>query len=602
MSPDWTSGNSIPDQYRCHPMMRVPLGSQAELLYFPLTRAVQIISPSDATLLSSCGRFATINEHAYRICSGSTTLTDELPRIAEALRGLASRGTLMSLSELDGRILSHPQSEPIPRISCLSIPTCDRPDRLQRAIRSFGVNFRAHGRFPKLIVVDDSKTPEGRAATKAVTDEECRRWGAATSHIGVKEKQELATRLSKAGDIPPEVLEFGILGPGGTAQGAGANRNVILLNTLNELVLSVDDDTVCDPCTPPELDLNALRLGAEFDPPEYWFFPEPDSAFGFAQRADIDVLGEHERMLGQPLHSLVASRNECGGVDMESACGHVVRNLWDGKGRILITSNGHVGDSGMYSGRGLPLHTSAGTRARLLASEAAYRSALRSRYILRQVSTEIVSHGLGFISMFFGLDNRVQLPPFFPVGHCDDGIFAHIVNTCMPGCYFGYLPWAMVHDPVPGREYFASSATTVRISNIMMACVSAWTSSNRHGDALNPLRSLGRYLQDLATLSPTDFDEYVRILMLQQAGQRISYTEGLVRQREAKPEFWASDLIRENEENMAALLTETYSEPVDLPESGSRLRHAQSLLLRYGQLLAWWPAIIELMRGGVAER
>lgn len=178
------------DDYCCHPATRFPMGSSAELLHLALTKEARMLDPVQARLLSTCSRFARLEAHAQRIAKSRPPGTADAPAILDALRALAANGLMLSRSELMNRLAPLPRPEPPPRISWLAIPTCDRPALLRRCIESFGNHFRKHGRFPKLLVADDSKTPEARAATKAVT-----------------------------------------------------NRNCIMLHTLGELVLCVDDDT-----------------------------------------------------------------------------------------------------------------------------------------------------------------------------------------------------------------------------------------------------------------------------------------------------------------------------------------------------------------------
>ena len=516
------------DEFRCQPATRFPMGSSAELLYLTLKKEAQLLDPAEARLLGACGQFATLEAHAEQIAKRLPPGSADAANVLELLRALAAKGLMLSRSELMARIASLPRLEDPPRIAWLAIPTCDRPEMLRRCIKSFGENFRKYGRFPKLLVADDSKMPETRAATRAVVDEAGLTWGAGVEYVGLEEKRRLIDRLAAHG-VPRDVLGFGILGPGGPAQGAGASRNVIVLHTLGDLVLSVDDDTVCQPCVAPGTAAGGLRLGAELDPSEYWFFPDRQSALAFAERADIDVLAGHERLLGRPVHSLAGAQCQNAGADMGSACSHMIQSLWEGHGRVLFTSNGAVGDSGMYSSRIFPLHRGNGTRSRLLASEEQYRAALESRELLRQPSTQFISHRSAFMSTFFGLDNRWLMPPFFPVGHCDDGIFAFVADRGIEGCYFGYLPWALAHDPSSSRAYSTRAATTVRISDVVMSCVATWSDPDRTSSSHYRIASLGERLKALACMPPDEFDEQIRAMLWQKAGQWLSRKESLLR-------------------------------------------------------------------------
>ena len=368
-------------EHRCAPVMRFPMGSDAELLYFPLKKEAKLVSPAEARLLSACGQFATLESHAKRLLKSLPPGTADAPGLVELLKTFVESGMMLPYADLMKRVASFPKPEPPPRIAWLAIPTCNRPELLRRCIRSYRDHFRKFGRFPKLLVADDSNTTEMGASTKAVVEEAAKTWGSAVEYVGLEEKRRLIDRLAEGGEIPRDILEFGILGPGGPTQGAGANRNAIMLQTMGDLVLSVDDDTVCEPCVAPEPERDGLKFGSDSDPSEYWFFADRQAALGFVRPAEIDVLAGHERLLGRPVHSLAHSPGGAGDADIGSSCGHLLQSFWQGQGDVLITSNGGVGDSGMHSGRNFPLHRSAGTRSRLLATEEHYRSALRSREI-----------------------------------------------------------------------------------------------------------------------------------------------------------------------------------------------------------------------------
>jgi hypothetical protein len=119
---------------------------------------------------------------------------------------------------------------------------------------------------------------------------------------------------------------------------------------------------------------------------------------------------------------------------------------------VLVTMLGAEGDAGM--GSSLHLLTLDGdSRARLLASEAAYRHAVARRRVLRGVTRPTVGDGGFCMAMHLGLDGRGLLPPFLPVQRNQDGVFAALVRCCLGGGLFGYLPRAVVHrPPAPGAR------------------------------------------------------------------------------------------------------------------------------------------------------
>jgi hypothetical protein len=93
------------------------------------------------------------------------------------------------------------------------------------------------------------------------------------------------------------------------------------------------------------------------------------------------------------------------------------------------------------------------SRERLIASPNAYRSAFRSREVLRTVRRPTVSAGPFCMTTFLGFDNRLLLPPFFPVQRNADGVFGLVLQKCVNGSHVGFLPSVLLHRPVAPRAF-----------------------------------------------------------------------------------------------------------------------------------------------------
>lgn len=70
MDTDSFSSNQPAEEYRCQPMVRVPLGAEVELLYFPLKKTAHVVNQAEARLLAACRQFATLSTHTERIAGG----------------------------------------------------------------------------------------------------------------------------------------------------------------------------------------------------------------------------------------------------------------------------------------------------------------------------------------------------------------------------------------------------------------------------------------------------------------------------------------------------------------------------------------------------
>jgi len=495
------------------------------------------------------------------------------------------------------------------RISWLTIPTANRPRRASRAAAGFAENASYYGRSINLLISDDASTCQANESVKHCLRTRLQGSGQPILYCGPNEKRSLIKALAVKCNIPREILAFAVLGPPGYIHTVGANRNSILLQTAGSMLLSVDDDTVCRPCTPPleEWDpKRAVKVHAKGDPTSFWFFPDRKAALAFVRYCRIDVVSAHEKLLGKLLRDLLPSTFLKAGLEVTHACTRSFESLSPDNGRILITVNGSVGDSGIYSSKQLPILCDPSTRNRLTSSIEVYRSALISREVLRQVSTTTVCHSGPLMGMFLGIDNRDLVPPFFPVCRNQDGAFSALLSCVLRESWRGHLSWAMLHDS-PGRRWYAKNpGISVRISDILIACCAAWGCLEQKTIIEARLQSLGRYLIEIASMNARDFQEFVRVLICRQTGQRIAYMESLLQRHGSVPSYWASGVRTEIAMSKTVVTNPDYASPIDLthPLPYGRFLEAQHLLQCYGYLLDSWPAIFraakELNAGGAS--
>ena len=81
-------------RYRAFPdCARFPLGDNVELVYTPLTRTARTLSPVAAAILFRCGRFATLEEHAARVCRDNNLRPEQQPTVLAQLTAWRTRGS-----------------------------------------------------------------------------------------------------------------------------------------------------------------------------------------------------------------------------------------------------------------------------------------------------------------------------------------------------------------------------------------------------------------------------------------------------------------------------------------------------------------------------
>ena len=455
--------------------------------------------------------------------------------------------------------------------------TRDRLPGLVACLESYLGNCQRHARSPEFVVADDSSSPEAADRTRVALRKLADRFNARVLYAGRQEKSRFAAALAAESAVSPEIVRFALGGDARCALSTGANRNSLLLDAADTLMLTFDDDTLCRIAAAPEREA-ALSFFSGYDPSEFWFFPDRDHATQSVSFVDTDVLSCHEALLG----SVVA---EPGGPGEAS-------------GRVAMTLHGLVGDSGMASPR-YYLTLAGASRDRLVASPQTYRSAFESREILRCVRQPTITAGPFCMTTFLGLDNRFLLPPFFPVERNSDGIFGQMLQKCVHGSHVAFLPWILLHAPETPRAFAPDDlwvdAATVRMSDIVVAGVLAHEAPIGDVTTATRLVDLGKHLQWLGSLNSPDFEEYVRTVQDFRNFGFITALHGQLQTYGASPSFWADDVRRMIELMTNASATEDYVIPRDLHrgrDADTTRRLAQELVMKFGELLEAWPTLM----------
>src|SRR6185436_21152034 len=93
------------------------------------------------------------------------------------------------------------------------------------------------------------------------------------------------------------LIEFALLDPFGIGYHPGANRNALLLHNVGRPFFCADDDTICRPASFGN-DPRAIGLSDAFDPTSIWPYEDFTNLERSMRFAPVDILGEHERILG----------------------------------------------------------------------------------------------------------------------------------------------------------------------------------------------------------------------------------------------------------------------------------------------------------------
>jgi len=576
--------------YRCGPIMRWGQGSDRELVHFQLGRINRSLPSPIAAALDNWTSFLTPEAFSGAVTQAFPSLRPG--DVLSEIRELASGGCLVPRSALAPR-LPLQSVRPTLGIGCLAIPTANRPRSLKRGLGSFAKNLKQFDRKCGILVADgsagDSKSIRASCASSAES----------LYFAGSEEKRDFAAHLGRKGDIPAEVIQYALFGSGISSQTIGANRNAILLHALDCAFLSVDDDTICDVRLAPGTGAG-LSIAGHDDANEAWCFPDAPAARLFGDPKTVDVIGEHEKYLGRQVREILPDDHTPGDA-LDQLCIHLLSSLSTGIAPIRVTWNGARGDSGFHSSLGQVSSGSATTRARLQSMGDGYAACLNSRQLARQVLRPSVSHvELAPVGMFMGLDSTLPLPPFPPDCRNEDGVFAHVLARMSDGYYGVYLPFMLAHDPPEARSYAPNCDSQIRLSDLIIYCLSTWHPAPGEIDPYRRVVAMGRHLQSLGDLPAADFDELANVLMCARICSTADALEAVLSADGRVSRAWAEDVTARIENLRGTPSIPDFFVPVDLSRqpgandsSEARRRRAQRAVSWYGELLEWWPAIVE---------
>jgi hypothetical protein len=415
--------------------------------------------------------------------------------------------------------------------------------------------------------------------------------GLAIRYAGLPEKKSYIDALVRLG-VQPEIARFALLGDfKNVAYTPGANRNAILLDTAGDCILTADDDSLCTLASHPNRDRKLYLKGAG-DPRDKWFYSDREHVYALNTWIEDDLIGEHECLLGKQLSALVLDSKD--NVEIQNACGHELDAIHTGCGAIAATMTGVAGDSGMYTSSSF-LRSTGDTQARLCESEAIFKCALTSREMLAVVRGHTITHDSFCMAGQLGLANFEMLPPFFPVGKNQDGVFGMLIRRSTPH-FLAHIPLAVYHAPPFQREY--QKIPQCRISDVILSLILSLVPPDRHG-TLASLRFLGQGMRDIGELTDSEFAHFTRHAVCKQTGERLRMIESILKRFPQCPAYWLEEVASLFRQSTETLQDPAWWVPIEL-RNGRSLDFAKSalkeLVVMTGNLFHHWPDIVDAAR------
>jgi len=612
-------------RYCCREVSPYQVGANQVLLLSQVTGAGTIVPSDEARVLLSFENFSTLEQGLERALrtpggaaagrptatSGAATGAERyremlVQRYRKRLETFVQEGLLCAEDDLLDRIrrigedLAGQIPDP-PPIGALGIPTGGRPESLRRAVAGYAGNAGRHGRTLRLVVADDSRAAGQQSANLHALRATAESPGIRLSYIDRERRTAYAGVLAEHLEMDPDLVRFALLGDPRCAFTAGAARNALLLETVGELSVQADDDTVCRLAPSPAGEQGlTLSSGAEVN--EHWFYPDADTTLRDVQYEDPDFLSLHEQVLGRsPAVQVATAAEESGSVALRALRPEREASLGQPGTVAGITFLGLMGDSAMGTHGNLArLFLDGESFRRLVDDPATYRQHLRTRYVRRAPAGTVLTDSPACMTMNIGLDQRHLVPPFMPVNRNEDGVFGSLHTLCCRRSFKGYLPYMLLHQPPDHREHppgIAAGVAPPRLNDLLRWIILGYEGCPAGPDAGRNLQSLGRYLTDFGYLDGKDFFHAYRELTLRALGGYLMLAERRLLEHADGPEYWKKDLEEYLAVYRGKICADDFFIPWDLPgDREERLALFQELVRRFGALLIAWPDMVAASR------
>lgn len=577
--------NDGPVRYRLADVDFYAAGDNQILLYGAGQHEARLVSADIARVLAQCEKFKTLDEHIVDAFEGAQLSRSSKARLQRELRRLSEDGFLLSDAYITQqlRTLVPPEEDVPTAVTTFCIPTRDRVDGLRRCLTSYINNFLEHGREVKIAVFDDSEDYRTRAACRKALRELKDGCNSQVYYAGVEEKQSFKAKLLQVNAFPEDVVDFALIGQKhSVVTTVGANRNAILLHTVGEAVLCVDDDTSCSIAMVPHA-REGVAFAQRTNPVDVTFFPSRDALTRAVRFETRDVLSLHETWL-QKHPSQVMAHGQL--VDLNTLPAPLYTQLVSRRTKVRATLQGTIGDCS-WDNPHFYLFQTGRTFERMVASEETYRMSQITREVAQAAArTTIAESANPFFAMCMGLDNTELLPPFTPLGRAEEIAFAAILDICFRDSLAVYLPWTVSHRPQKVRSFSMQHPFTIQLGGWLASCLNEFDLGHVSA-AAERLRCLGSHLQNLATSAPARFEVFVKQHMLRTMATLVESIEARLNSDPHLPDFYRRDA-----KSYVSLLRRSAMTPVDTLYVSGGVITLQKQVRQYGRLLVFWPDII----------
>jgi hypothetical protein len=330
----------------------------------------------------------------------------------ELIQGLITKGLLLAQDQVKEKyktLISDMEKNPGPKrsISIINWVTCDRPELLERSMRSFIENCKQYNHEPLYRVCDDSKTLDMRNQNRAIVEKLGTEYQINVSYLGYEEKLTLIDDLLTQPDqiFSKDELRFLLFGVLPDQEPltldemtAGANANAAYLAAGDAAVLMVDDDIVCETWLAEPTD-SSVQLCLENSGENFSFYKSYEHMAQYVDPTTIDVIATFDQFIDSPRELYSGILED---LDWDQLTPAETEYLWIQNPRVALCCAGAHGDSGMGSNVHFR-HWGEGAKKRFFPDAETYQTAMTSRILRRWPEKVTISRDQSFQTMIYSI-------------------------------------------------------------------------------------------------------------------------------------------------------------------------------------------------------
>lgn len=475
-------------------------------------------------------------------------------------------------------------------ISTVAVMTRNRPYTLKRCLHSLIAHLRGFDRSPRIIVIDSSEageSPDLPLPTGQDSPTPCSTAFPRLHYITRSAKEMLAMAIARESALPEHLVRFALLGADRSAPDFGANLNALMLLTAGEGILKLDDDVILRTTTLPQ-STDGYLLSSRYVPEQFVFFRDMEELESELPPCPGDLIGAVEKVLGRSISECAA--NPSAFPLQEPLTDQLVRAVLERTGFVRVAVGGVAGDLGFRSKAQL-LFAWPSIMARRACDENQYRLACTTDVAVRAAPAFLITDSPWCMAGVVGLDNRTGLPPFYPSGHNEDGLFGLVLRAVHPDSLIAHLPLALLHVPPtsspvldhPIWKGVARFEFHTLLWLLVRKLASMCAGSNR-------CELLGQALVEIGQLPTHEFWSVIAELRLELLATQIRLLHQFLQSRSGPP-TWRDNVTRALRVLEGAALSQQVPTPEDLSglqgKEAPRER-ARRCVRRFGELLGHW--------------